>query len=98
MLLGMSFTFLRSNERIVNAVPIKINANAVAVTIEIPENIGFAKSMNEKTIPNTLAMARFPHLKIPKDFISNAIPNNWKERNITVNPTINGKITIEIPG
>mgnify|MGYP006936213192 CR=1 FL=1 len=62
----MSFTFLRSNERIVNAVPIKINANAVAVTIEIPENIGFAKSMNEKTIPNTLAMARFPHLKYPK--------------------------------
>ena len=95
---GKSFTFLRSNERIANETPTKINANAVAVTNEIPENIGFANSMNEKIIPNVLAMARFPHRNIPIPFISNAIPNNWNERNITVKPTTNGKIVIEIPG
>ena len=71
---GIFFTFLRSKDRTIEDAPIKINESPVIVTREIPDVKGFTISMKEKITPNTLKIAAFPQLRIPKLFISKENP------------------------
>jgi hypothetical protein len=95
---GIFFNFLRSNERIIEDPPVTINETPVNNTRENPDNRGLTITMKEKIIPNTLKIAAFPQLRIPKLFISKENPRRRNEKKSKVNPTTKGKMTMEIPG
>ncbi len=71
----MFLTFFKLKERITDEIPTKMKENAVSVTSDIPEKIGFANNRKERIIPNILVKARLPQFGIPASFKSNEIPN-----------------------